>query len=405
MSRKGMPMTVLRRLALLAAGSAALLLVPAATASAATELTRGVLRDASGQPSAGTVRVYAWPHHKRPMSLPLLGEAQAGASGAFVVTAADDARLAKLAKQRHGWLDLIAVGETPGFQGRWAFTSFIVGEQRAVKSVAPRDVTTTAWVARASGPTRSTDIRITAKRRLPPVVRAAQVGGEPPSNRCRPEYQTLKPVSTQRWALVGELNNAYNDGTRAKFSYGREQTADTNFGVGVSSDSGGSFSIEGETHVADSGELTFPTVKRRYARKLRSKFEFMREAARTYTCAKWDVQVRANQWLLGTDDAIRQKRALDRCDASYVGGTDAGASFARATNNATRWKKGAGVSFPTVSGVSAGLWLTSQSGFSRNVTLDYAFGGPRGKKHFICGGDHGKQSAAVAGRVWSGSLK
>jgi hypothetical protein len=259
MSRKGMPMTVLRRLALLAAGSAAILVVPAATASAATELTRGVLRDASGQPSAGTVRVYAWPHHKRPMSLPLLGEAQAGASGAFVVTAADDARLAKLAKQRHGWLDLIAVGETPGFQGRWAFTSFIVGEQRAVKSVAPRDVTTTAGVARASGPTRSPDIRITAKRRLPPVVRAAQVGGEPPSNRCRPEYQTLKPVSTQRWALVGELNNAYNDGTRAKFSYGREQTADTNFGVGVSSDSGGSFSIEGETHVADSGELTFPT--------------------------------------------------------------------------------------------------------------------------------------------------
>jgi hypothetical protein len=38
-------MTVLRRLALLAAGTAVLLVVPA-TAGAATELTRGVLRDA-----------------------------------------------------------------------------------------------------------------------------------------------------------------------------------------------------------------------------------------------------------------------------------------------------------------------------------------------------------------------
>jgi hypothetical protein len=359
-----------------------------------------VLRDQSGQPSAGTVRVYAWPHHERPMSLPLLGEAQAGADGAFVVTAADDARLAKLARQRDGWLDMIAVGETPGYQGRWVFTGFIVGEQRAVKSVAPRDVTTTAGVARASGPTRSPDIRITAKRRLPAVVRAAQVGGEPPSNRCRPEYQTLKPLTTRRWALIGELNNAYNDGTWGRFTYGRQRYADSWIGVAWDPPDVGDVTvapiIEDEEHITDSGRATFPAARRRWSRRLRSTFEYVRLAVRNNTCAAWDVYVRPESWIGDTDSSIKQRGALNRCDPNaFRGGFEGGSGFWRATSEAVRWTRGVN---------AFGIKLTSRSGFSENVTLAYRFGGPIRKGHYLCGPD-GRQSPYQAGRVFSGALR
>lgn len=52
-----------------------------------------------------------------------------------------------------------------------------------------------------------------------------------------------------------------------------------------------------------------------------------------------------------------------------------------------------------------GVNLTARSGFSRNIGLDYWFDGPPEKKHFICGGETGKESAGTAGRVWSGANK
>ena len=51
-----------------------------------------------------------------------------------------------------------------------------------------------------------------------------------------------------------------------------------------------------------------------------------------------------------------------------------------------------------------GVYVTVRSGFTKNVTLDYAFGGPPGKAHYLCGPD-AKQSPVSAGRVFSGSAK
>ena len=87
-------------------------LVSSAAAEAQPALVSGQLTDAGGRPTAGAVRVYAWPNHDRAATLPLVGQAQTDASGRFTVYGASDAQLVELALQREGWLDFIAVGDT-----------------------------------------------------------------------------------------------------------------------------------------------------------------------------------------------------------------------------------------------------------------------------------------------------
>jgi hypothetical protein len=378
----------------LAAGCLAALAAAEAASASPPVLAQGQLHDAAGQPSAGEVRLYAWPHHKRAMTSPLIGTATADASGTYVALVRDPDRLARLARQRDGWLDVKAVGEAGAYEGEWTFTVFVAGNGSDLRVVPPAGVTARAGIASVLGASQAPTVPITAARPLPRAVRAAQVVGGEPVGDCRPEHQTQPVRKTSAWAIVGELNNAYNDGTGADFTYARQQTADTSFGIGMSNDSGDNWFIGGESYIGDRGELSFPFVQRRYSRKMRSKFEFTREAARNHTCAKWDIYIRATQWLLGTDMSRRQKRALDRCDPRYIGGNLSGSRFRRDSESAVRYNRGV---------QAFGVYLTTRSGFSTQVTLEYAFRGPRGKRHYICGGESGRQSAATAGRVWSGA--
>jgi hypothetical protein len=195
--------------------------------------------------------------------------------------------------------------------------------------------------------------------------------------------------------VVGELNNAYNDGTKGRFTYGREHTADTEFGIAVSSDGGDSWFIGGESHIGDSGSVTFPPATRRYARKLRTLFEFSHQAARNNTCAVFDHYIRATSWIGGTNSDLRQPGALNRCDSAQIDGYESGAQFHRKRNLAVRWIRGA---------AAFGVHLTTRSGFSENVRLDYTFGGPPRKNHYLCGPD-GRSSPYESGRVFSGALR
>jgi hypothetical protein len=109
----------------------------------------------------------------------------------------------------------------------------------------------------------------------------------------------------------------------------------------------------------------------------------------------WDTYIRAESWDGGNNDDIRQRRTLDRCDPDYAARWTGGAGFERRRNKAVRWN----------AGVEAfGVNLTSQSGFSEDVTLEYGFRGGRDKGHYLCGSD-GRQSPFEAGRVFSGALK
>jgi hypothetical protein len=373
------------RTACLAAAAGALL--GAAPANAATVLASGTLSDAAGMPAPGTIRVYAWPHSSRAMTLPLVGTAHAGAGGEFTVIAEDEQRLLELAEQRDGWLDFTATAETISGRGEWTFTGFVSRTDLGVR-VAPDDAT---GAARIASHARTPRIAISADRPRPLRASAASAG-QP----CRNERQVTKPRYSRALAVVGELNNAYNDGTRGRFTYGREHSADTEFGIAVSSDGGDTWFIGGENHIGDYGSVAFPPATRRYARKLRTLFEFSHQAARNNTCAVFDHYIRATSWIGGTNTDLRQPGALNRCDAGYLGGGFlAGSVFFRKRNLAVRWTRGA---------AAFGVHLTTRSGFSENVTLEYRFGGRPRKRHYLCGPD-GRASPYEAGRVFSGARR
>ncbi len=367
-----------------------LVVLAAPATSRAAVLTSGTLENASGAPAAGQVRVYAFelPTGDATQQMPLLGTASAGPDGQFAVTAVDDSQLLALAAKRGGWLDLTAVGDTPGNQAQWGFTVFVDAPGGTARVSTPDAVTTTATAARISAKhPQSPQITLHANRPMPFAL-AAQAGGT-----CDTKYRARKPVSMRKLAVVGELNNAYNDGTQGTFSYAREGSAETAFGVAANI-KGSTWAISGETMITDQGKITFPQALKRYSRKLRTQFEFTKYQTQASSCAVWETEIRATSWTGGTDSSIKQD-GLDACDTAKVQGYEPGATYDRNKGAATRYTRAV---------EAFGVNLTSRSGFSQNVTLDYAFRGPSGKNHYLCGPD-GEQSAMESGRVFSGSKK
>src|SRR6188472_1762464 len=93
------------KLRIAAVAGLALAALPA-SASAATTLAAGVLRDSSGRPHAGSVVAYGWVYGKARFTAPLVGRGTAGPDGRYVVQATDEALLRNLAARRHGALDI-----------------------------------------------------------------------------------------------------------------------------------------------------------------------------------------------------------------------------------------------------------------------------------------------------------
>lgn len=359
----------------------------AAGASAATTITSGMLTNELGAPTSGTVRVYAVMPHGG--TSPLLGTALAGATGQFAVTADDPAQLVALTRSTNGWLDWWAVADTGGFEGLSLSTSFIDHTGGVVRSVTPEAVgPRNATAARVSSAAPSPRVRLKAGRPLP--ARAAQ-------GRCKTEHEERVVARGPSLAVVGELNNAYNDGTSATFTYGRGGESATYFGIAYDDGSGNGFRIDSEKYAAYQGSTTFPTVRRRYARKMRSGFTFEKRQARNNSCAVWDTYVLTTGWQ-GTQN-VRQKQSgtLNRCVPEAFGrqGFLAGGRFSTTTHNAVRWSRGVSV---------YGANLTTRSGFDQKVEISYRFRGGDGKKHYLCGPD-GRTSAASSGRVFSGAVR
>ncbi len=375
-----------RRIAALAGCLGASLAI-AAPAQGAAVLTTGQLTGADGAAVSGAVRVYAWPRVTRAMELPLLGSATAAADGRFSVAASDDRALLRLARPYGGWLDFTAVADAAGRQGEWTFTGYVSDEAGVVRVVTPEDAAPAARVARVAGFAPPPAIGLKAARTVRTVARAAQTG------RCENKREMTDAQVTHRMAVVGELNNAYNDGTWGRFTYGRGGSAETSIGVAASYGPG-VWTISGTKTISDEGEAMFPLVRRRFARRLLSQFEFHKQSARNNTCAHWDTYISAAAWDGGNADR-RQRGTLDKCDPDVVARWTTGAEFRRRKNAATRWSAGA---------EAWGINLTTQSGFSETVTTEYGFRGPRRKGHYICGSD-GRESPYTAGRIFSGARK
>jgi hypothetical protein len=282
----------------------------------------------------------------------------------------------------------MAIGTTADHQGQWSFSLNVSGAPGTTTARSAHAAS--AHTTRAVG-TLAPAITIKAAQQFsPPSEATARAASGGPT--CAPIMTVLERRKSRSLAIIGELNNAYNDGTVGTYSYGRNRSADTNFGVAVSYDGGGSFSISGETHMGDSGSITFPPFKRRLARKLRSMFEFTREKVVTNTCAKSpEVNIRATSWIGGDDETIKQRGALDRCDATALQPYLTLANFTRTKNSGVRFRAGA---------EAFGVNITTQTDFSTDTALRYDFG--RGKHHYLCGAD-GRQSPYESGRVFSGA--
>src|SRR5512132_1142815 len=90
----------------------------------AAVLAGGTLRGPTGAPSTGAVRVYAWPTDVglgSTRAMPLVGSARADGRGRFLIANADRRRLRSLA-DADGRLDVMAIGQTPGYAGRTFFS-------------------------------------------------------------------------------------------------------------------------------------------------------------------------------------------------------------------------------------------------------------------------------------------
>jgi hypothetical protein len=369
--------------------SAAVLLAAPAGAPAATVLTSGTLTDAGGAPSAGQVRVYGWVSPKRGQTfeMPLLGTTTAGPDGRFSVSSPDDSLLRTLSSPRGGYIDFTVVGDTGTYAGTWGFTAYVDAPAGVARvSTAEDAIQARSAASAASVRSRVPDITVRAVNRTA-FARAAQYG------QCDMRRHVRAVGSMRKQTIVGELNNAYNDGTSGIFTYSREGTASTTIGA-ASQLQDGSWSISAEYTITDKGWIKFPPFNRRMSRKLRSLFEYTKYEIQASSCAVWEPYIRATSWIGDYDYSIKQD-GLDKCDPRYLTGYRSGGDWGRNHGDAVRFTKAV---------EAFGVSLTARSGFSTNVDLRYDWRGPVGKKHYICGED-GKASPLNSGRVFTGSRK
>lgn len=353
---------------------------------ASMPLVTGQLTDDAGRPVSGPVTVHAWPR-ERGAAMPIVASAVANDEGEFTAHITDPNALQAVAADEDGWVDLLAVSGRAGQTGQWVFTSRIFNVRGTLRSVSIRDAIDRGG-ARAASAGRPPRIRIAVPRGrslTSPIAGPASVTG-----RCNSrEVERRRPQSISKWTVIGELNNAYDD-TTAVFNYGRRGHAETSIGVIVEDATG--LHLTGETHMSQGGSIRFPPVKRRYARKLRTKFEYTREQIRVTPCSAWETYIRATAWLGGTDDSVRQSGTLNKCDSKHVGGADQRAKADKYTGHAVRWNRGV---------EAFGINISAKSGFSENVGMEYRFGTAR-RKYYLCAPD-GKKSFADAPRVFSGA--
>lgn len=308
---------------------------------------------------------------RRHVHAPRGGTDTAGPDGRFTISAPDPAALARLAGP-DGWLDLDVEANTPRSSGATVFS-------RRVRALA-------GTAAGTSQPTNAPFLRVAARQVTPVGARTATAPG-PCGDNASPRVTKL--ASQESPTVIGELNNAYRD-TTARFSYGRQ--ADSDIGVGVSADGKG-FSASGSVHVSnENSSAVAANVRGPYARRIRSDFRYGKYRKDFYTARCPDQTiVRAEEWISGVSDR-KQRGTINVCrrgdgSPSFIGG----AEFQRASKRAVTWAGGVSV---------FGAGLTVRSGFSRNVQISFNFGGPRNRRHILCGS--GGRPPTTAKRIFSG---
>jgi hypothetical protein len=345
-----------------------------ASASAATTLATGVLRDSSGQPHAGSIVAYGWVYGKDRFTAPLVGRGTAGADGRYVVQATDEALLRSLAAPRHGALDITLDADVGMSTGETVTTTNVAAGQTALAQLTGTGI-------------GAPQADITA-RFAKPAARHLDIPGV-----CfGPDYRKLG--SQVRPAVIGEINNAYRD-TRATFLYGSR--ADSSLTVWFKP-AGENWGVDGSWTVSNQADHREGVDDRTgpYARQLQSNFRFVHyyKASHCTGHPSGDL-VRADDWIGGIDDSRKLRGTIRVCPKNDTAITTHFAPhtmFHREESRAVEYAGGAN---------AYGLGFSVSSGYSNYVQLTFRFGGRNGRIHYLCGSN--RQPPKIAPRVFSGA--
>jgi hypothetical protein len=225
--------------------------------------------------------------------------------------------------------------------------------------------------------------------RIPLYLPGRVPNGVLPTIGCRPITKAIGEADA--YAPVGEIHLFADD--YGWFTYGRDNFADSTFGVGVSSD-GVNFSIGGSTHVGNSAEVGWGTsgtpLQPYFSHVLLTKFHF--EKTLTRTCFVSQYKVAATQWETGALVGRDTSGDDGRCNLY-----PAGQSAAYSPNTLLVRDRGRAYTYDGAVSV-LGASLSAKSGYSSNVVLTMRFGSAL-QTHWVCG-DNGSPSSSA--RVFAG---
>jgi hypothetical protein len=226
----------------------------------------------------------------------------------------------------------------------------------------------------------------------PTHVPRIMIGWTPPNpgpGGCRPITTAIGEADA--WAPVGELHLFADD--YGWFSYGQSHSADSTFGVGVSTDNV-NFSIGGSTHITNTATVGWGSsddlLGPYFSHVLITKFHF--EKTRTQTCFMREYKVSATQWEAGKDEGQDTSGNDGRCNVfpdNFRTTFGPHGTYDRSTGRAYTYDG-------AVSVLGASLSVTS--GYSSSVAVHFRFGTAL-DQHWLCG-DNG--SIVDASRIFAG---
>ena len=307
-------------------------------------------RAARGTP--GTVRAYVKGYssadRKDGSALQVLSEAVAAPDGNFTLRLANDARLSRLGRTNGGYL---------------AFTIFAFDDTGVTTAVFSRRFDGAGWRSAH----RERPLRLDLSTGRTDAALAARMRS------CLVWPYLIK--TGNYWTDIGEYHSTKN--MSGSFTYGK--TADSDVGVGISTDFGGTWSIRGTVHAGNSLGASYTwTIPADKGNRVRTIFEY--DWNDWYCDALYlDTEVTAETWN-GSQTVGADNHFLDyQCDdthAQYENTIIEGGSFDRVSKDFVTFSWAA-----KVFGFDA---YTSQSGASTWVQLHlhsdkYA--------HVICGDD------------------
>lgn len=357
-----------------------------------TIIARGVLRNASGQPTAGSVQALAWPDD---VALSALGESgdvnlapiaatEVGSDGNFVLRMGSDIPLGGLidATAAEAVINVTLVGTAGDDFGVHATFRRYQVNVGALALPLPSDLIALEPIPVIdlqmgignSSAVETTGIETADEAALEPENDAVILKS------CTTTLVKRLPLA---WGLVGEVHNGPT--STAVFTY--TNGASSALGVGASAtNKEGSWRLHGESSRSSTATVGFGRVAKNTRRYHFTGWEEAKFFIKCMSPNKHWWEVRTTKFAGGTRAATPPSGpAMNHC-APY----NAGSFFTRQQNKAAKWSNG------LKTGGSIGIDLTIQTGYSSAARIRYDFTGPS----WLCGNNaHAGTSSRIASKA------